>query len=133
MKYENRFHIIMFTNRCDNSDRCIELLQKLLEYIFTDLEVYCIALHSRMDGDFEEKRILFKNATRGIIVSAYMCGEGFDEPLLDCTIYAECMTAEIRVYQASLRSSRLNINKPLKLPIHFIPYHNEKTFERLNI
>lgn len=34
----------------------IGLLQKL-EYIFTDLDVYCIALHSRMDGDFEEKRI----------------------------------------------------------------------------
>ncbi len=75
----------------------------------------------------KKKEFLFKNSERGIIVSDYMCEEELDEP------YAECMNTEIRVGQASQRSSRLNINKPLKLPIHFIPYHNEKHLKRLSI
>jgi hypothetical protein len=75
----------------------------------------------------DQKEIInnFKNANVGIITCVYCLGEGWDFPLLDCVVFAENMTSNIRIVQSALRASRKNKLQPNKITKIILPILNK--------
>jgi hypothetical protein len=88
-------------------------------------ELYYSNYHSEMN-EKTQKTIIndFKKSHLGIITCVYCLGEGWDFPLLDCVVFAENMTSNIRIVQSALRASRKNSDNPSKITKIILPILN---------
>jgi len=113
-------HLLIYSNNKDNSLKLIQYIKMLLDNNYFDIpDLYYSNYHSEMKSK-DQKEIItnFENAKVGIITCVYCLGEGWDFPLLDCVVFAENMTSNIRIVQSALRASRKNkkdINKITKI------------------
>jgi superfamily II DNA or RNA helicase len=103
-------HLLIYSNNKDNSLKLIQYIKMLLDDNYFDIpELYYSNYHSEMKPK-DQKEIInnFEKAKFGIITCVYCLGEGWDFPLLDCVVFAENMTSNIRIVQSALRASRKN-------------------------
>jgi superfamily II DNA or RNA helicase len=113
-------HLLIYSNNKDNSLKLIQYIKLLLEDNYFNIpDLYYSNYHSEMKSN-HQKKILnnFENAKFGIITCVYCLGEGWDFPLLDCVVFSENMTSNIRIVQSALRASRKNkkdANKKTKI------------------
>ena len=120
-------HMFMYVNSKKSAIQLIKNIKKIKDEYFKLLPIY----YTNYTGDMktnEQEEILnnFKNSTYGIIVCIYCLSEGFDIPLLDSVLFAEPMSSEIRIVQASLRAGRKNKLIPDKITSIILPmlYNN---------
>lgn len=113
-------HSLIYVNNKDNSLKIIQYIKMLLDDNYFDIpDLYYSNYHSEMKSKCQKEIIInFEKANFGIITCVYCLGEGWDFPLLDCVVFAENMTSNIRIVQSALRASRKNkkdINKKTKI------------------
>ena len=115
-------HMFMYCNSKISANRLIKNIKKIKDIYFNLLPIYYSSYNSDMKN-VEQDEILnnFKNSTFGIIVCIYCLAEGFDIPLLDSVLFAEPMSSEIRIVQASLRAGRKNKLIPDKITSIILP------------
>jgi superfamily II DNA or RNA helicase len=109
-------HLIIYANNTENSLKLIHYVKLLLENSYFVLpELYYSEYNSKMRPT-KKTNILnrFENAMKGIIAVVYCLNEGWDFPLLDAVVFAENMSACIRIVQSALRASRKYRNEPNK-------------------
>ena len=133
MQIENDLsHILIYTNSIINSNKVFNYINGTIHNIIKGKNIYCNSIHSKTTkGKTSFHLEKFKNAEIGIITSVYQLGEGTDIPELDCVIFAEKMTSDIRIIQSALRTNRLNKNKPNKIGKIIIPYYNTMDIRNL--
>jgi predicted helicase len=118
-------HTLIFTNSIENTEITKKYIDMLLDkniFEISKKDIYNNNLHSNKKNNFFEEVNKFKNSKYGIISCVYIFGEGFDLPKLNCVVFAENMTSEIRIVQTSLRPIRLENDNPSKLAYIIIPY-----------
>jgi superfamily II DNA or RNA helicase len=113
-------HLLIYSNNKDNSLKLIQYIKMLLDDNYFDIpDLYYSNYHSEMKSKVQKEIINnFEKAKFGIITCVYCLGEGWDFPLLDCVVFAENMTSNIRIVQSALRASRKNkkdANKKTKI------------------
>lgn len=117
---EHSHHLLIYSNKKENSLKLIQYIKMLLDDNYFDIaDLYYSNYHSEMSSK-EQKEIIknFEKAKFGIITCVYCLGEGWDFPLLDGVVFAENMSSNIRIVQSALRASRKNkndINKKTKI------------------
>ncbi len=113
-------HLLIYSNKMDNSKKLIKYIKILLDNNYFDIpDLYYSDYHSDMKPK-DQKEIInnFEKAKFGIITCVYCLGEGWDFPLLDGVVFAENMTSTIRICQSAIRANRKNkhdINKKAKI------------------
>jgi predicted helicase len=141
-KYNDLTHILIYTNKTENSDLVNKYIDVILELNIININkenYYNKALHSNSkenfndtklsDGSIKEGEITkFKKASWGIISSVYIFSEGFDCPTLNGVIFGENMESDIRIVQSTLRPNRLDNNFPDKKAYVIIPYIDTENF-----
>jgi len=141
-KYNNLTHILIYTNKTENSELVKKYIDIILELNVININkenYYNKALHSKsvenlndiklLDGKMKEGEITkFKKASWGIISSVYIFSEGFDCPKLNGVVFAENMESDIRIVQSTLRPNRLDNNFPDKKAYIIIPYIDTENF-----
>lgn len=117
-------HLLLYTNKQENSKKIIDYVKKLLQY-YRQTEIFCSEYHSDLDKP-AQKEILknFEMNKIGIISCVFCLGEGWDFPLLDGVVFVENMTSNIRIVQSALRASRKNTNEPNKISKIILPILN---------
>ena len=131
----NTHHILIYTNNKENSSKIITYIKMLLDKNNFDIpDLYYSNYHSEMNSKTQKDIIdKFENATIGIITCVYCLGEGFDFPLLDCVVFAENMTSNIRIVQSALRASRKNKEEKDKITKIILPISDKNDwFESSN-
>jgi superfamily II DNA or RNA helicase len=119
-------HLLIYSNNKDNSLKLIQYIKMLLDNNYFDIpDLYYLNYHSEMKSK-DQKGIInnFEKAKFGIITCVYCLGEGWDFPLLDCVVFAENMTSNIRIVQSALRASRKNKHQPNKKTKIILPILN---------
>ena len=119
-------HLLIYANNTKNSLKLIHFVKLLLENSYFVLpELYYSEYNSKMHPT-EKTNILnrFENARQGIIAVVYCLNEGWDFPLLDAVVFAENMSACIRIVQSALRASRKDRNDPNKKTKIILPILN---------
>ena len=82
---------------------------------FNDNEIYVSAYDSEKKYADKQKVLDAFNLSKiGIISCVYCLNEGYDNPLINITVFAENMASIIRIIQALCRALRLNKNNPTK-------------------
>ena len=113
-------HLLIYSNKKENSERLIYHINNLLEKGYFNLpEIYYSSYNSNMKT-IEKKDILevFEGSKYGILTCVYCLGEGWDLPLLDGVVFSENMSSNIRIVQSVLRANRKdknNVNKKAKI------------------
>ena len=123
-------HALIYSNSKEHSCKLIKFIKMMLDKKYIDIEgIYYSEYHSEMKKD-EQTKILetFENSKLGIITCVYCLGEGWDFPLLDCVVFSENMTSNIRIVQAGLRASRKNKNDKNKITKMIVPILNVNDF-----
>jgi len=123
----NSHHLLIYLNNKDNSLKIIQYIKFLLDdKQFNIPELYYSEYHSEIQPK-EQQKILnkFEKAKFGIMACVYCLGEGWDFPLLDCVVFAENMTSNIRIVQSALRASRKNEAEPNKITKIILPVLNK--------
>lgn len=116
-------HVLIFTNKIESTEITKKYINIILsKNIFNIKNIYNNNLHSNKKSNFTEEVENFIKSDFGIISCVYIFGEGFDLPKLNCVVFAENMTSEIRIVQNSLRPNRLEINNPSKIAHIIVPY-----------
>lgn len=121
-------HILIYANNKNNSIQIIKYIEELLinqYFIFNNNDLFYSSYHSEIKIN-EQINIIknYKKAKNAIISCVYCLSEGYDDPNIDCVIFAENMTSNIRIVQSALRASRKNINEPNKITKIILPIIN---------
>ena len=140
-KYNDLTHIIIYTNKIENSDLVSFYIEKILDTNIIKLdnnEIYNKALHSKTENNLDIEVEKFKNLKYGIISCVYIFSEGFDLPRLNGVCFAENMISNIRIVQCALRPNRLEKDNPDKKAYIIIPYidygdwnNDDKSFDKI--
>ena len=122
----NSHHLLIYSNNKQNSIKLIDYIKILIDDNYFDIHNlyfsnYISDMKTRDQMNIIDK---FKKAPFGIISNIYCLGEGFDLPLLDCVVFSETMTSNIRIIQSALRASRLNKMEPDKITKIILPIIN---------
>ena len=132
-------HVLIYTNKTDNSDQVKIYIDILLNSVLLDLDIndfYNESLHSKSTNDenklidFKEQVDNFKDSKYGIISCVYIFGEGFDLPKLNGVTFADNMESDIRIVQCSLRPNRKEKGNPNKIATILIPYIESRDDEK---
>jgi superfamily II DNA or RNA helicase len=141
-KYTDLTHILIYTNKTENAELVNNFVNIILDLKIMNIDnknFYNKAIHSNSkeilidikssdDKIIEGELTKFKKASKGIISSVYIFGEGFDCPRLNGVVFAENMESDIRIVQSTLRPNRLDRNFPHKEAYVIIPYIDTKNF-----
>ena len=123
---ENSHHLLIYSNSMVNSSKLIEYIKIMLADNYFDIpDLYYSDYHGEMKSK-DQKKILnnFGNAKFGIISCVYCLQEGWDFPVLDGVVFAENMTANIRIVQSASRCLRKNKDEQLKKGKIILPILN---------
>jgi superfamily II DNA or RNA helicase len=109
-------HLLIYSNNTVNAERIIQFINLLLENNYFDIpDLLVSTYHSKMSKHTKKSIIeKFEKSRFGIISCVYCLGEGWDFPLLDGVVFAENMSAQIRIVQSALRACRKNKDIPHK-------------------
>jgi len=119
--YSDLTHILIYTNTTLNADIVKEYIDLILELnIIQKKNFYNNSLHSNKRVDYKLEVNKFTESERGIICCVDVFGEGFDPVKLSGVCFAENMESEIRIFQCSQRSGRLEQFKNMSYII--LPY-----------
>jgi len=136
-KYEDLTHILIYTNKTENSDLVKLYVDRIIESGILEkinLEnLYNKSLHCKENCCLEDEVKEFKDSQYGIISCVYIFGEGFDLPKLNGVTFGENMDSYIRIVQSSLRPNRLEDGNPDKIAYIMLPYteDNENSFNKV--
>ena len=124
-------HIFIYSNNKNNSEKLVQYIKMLLDDKYFVLpELYYSNYHSDMkSGSRKEIKSKFEKSKFGIITCVYCFSEGYDFPKLDCVVFAENMTSEIRIVQSALRSNRKDNASPNKISKIILPILNSDWLE----
>jgi len=125
---ENPFSkILVYTNKIENANIVKQYIDQIIEKTpkLNPDDFYNNYLASkRLSGESvnnEEELDKFRKAPYGIISCVYMFGEGFNEPSINGTVFADCMHSIIRIVQCLLRANRINPLFPGKVAKCILP------------
>lgn len=124
-------HQLIYCNSIKNSRKIYKLIEKLLnKKIFEFNEKPYISVFNSEINKKEQINLLenFSNHKKGILITVYSLGEGWDCPILDSVLFAENMTSNIRIFQSSQRPSRKDSNDPSKISKIILPIINDKNW-----
>ena len=116
-KYNDLTHILVYTNKTENSELVKKYIDIILELNIININkdnYYNKALHSKIkehlndiklsDGTIQDGEITkFKKASWGIISCVYILSEGFNCPKLNGVVFGENMDSDVRILQSTLR------------------------------
>jgi superfamily II DNA or RNA helicase len=116
-------HALIYSNNTNNSAKLVQYIKMLLYDNYFDIpELYYSNYHSEINEKTQRTIINdFQKSKFGIITCVYCLGEGWDFPLLDCVVFAENMSSNIRIVQSALRASRKNKLQPNKITKIILP------------
>jgi superfamily II DNA or RNA helicase len=119
-------HILIYSNNTENSLKIIQFIQLIIQHNYFDIPDLYYSNYDSTITSQKQKEIIhhFKNASYGIITCVYCLGEGWDFPLLDCVIFSENMTSNIRIVQSALRANRKDMNNSSKISKIILPILN---------
>jgi superfamily II DNA or RNA helicase len=126
-KYSKK--MIIYCNKVENS----KIVRKIINELLTDhINLFNSDIDIDNIGNYElngtdkmnhrkETLVEFTKKKYGIMSSVQLFGEGFDYPELDSVLFAEKMTSDIRIVQASLRPCRKDSSDPTKVAKILLP------------
>jgi superfamily II DNA or RNA helicase len=125
IKNKTNHHILIYCNSTKNAiiikDYITEILEKE-EYNEIRRNLYYSEYNSKMDEKSKHQSIkLFTKSEYGILINCFCLSQGWSSDILDCVIFAEEMSSEIRIVQSSLRCCRKNKNEPNKIGNLLLP------------
>ena len=125
---ENPFSkILVYTNTIENANIVKQYIDQIIEKTpeLNPDDFYNNYLASKtLTGEsvnIDEELDKFREAPYGIISCVYMFGEGFNEPSINGTVFAENMISIIRIVQCLLRANRTNSLFPDKVARTILP------------
>lgn len=119
--YSKLTHVLIYTNTTFNADIVKEYIDLLLDRnVFPKIGFYNNSLHSNKKVNYKSEVEKFTKSERGIISCVDVFGEGFDPEKLSGVCFAENMESNIRIFQCSQRSGRLEQGKDMSYII--LPY-----------
>ena len=113
-------HALIYTNRICDARLVDTYVEALHAWFAPDDPLYHRALHSQSDA-LDVQLATFRMATRGIVTSVQLFGEGFDMPRLGMVTFAAPIRATIRIIQYVLRAHRVDIDRPDKHALVCLP------------
>jgi superfamily II DNA or RNA helicase len=111
-------HALIYCNSIENCKKIVKFIEDMIclgYFKFNDNEIYVSAYDSETKSA-NKKQVLnsFNLSKIGIIACVYCLGEGYDNPLINITVFAENMSSIIRIVQAACRALRKNKDDPTK-------------------
>lgn len=127
---KNSHHLLIYSNNVNNSEKIYSYINLLLKEKYFDIpDFYSSVYHGEMKSSVQDGIIKkFRKKKYGIICCVFCLGEGWDFPLLDGVVISENMTANIRIVQSALRTSRKNKNEPDKKTKIILPILNRENW-----
>lgn len=113
-------HALIYTNRIADARLVDTYVEALHAWFAPDDPLYHRALHSQLKR-LDVEIATFRMATRGIVTSVQLFGEGFDMPRLGMVTFAAPIRATIRIIQYVLRAHRVDIDRPDKHALVCLP------------
>ena len=111
-------HALIYCNSIENCKKIVAFIEEMIclgYFKFNDNEIYVSAYDSEKKYADKQKVLDAFNLSKiGIISCVYCLNEGYDNPLINITVFAENMASIIRIIQALCRALRLNKNNPTK-------------------
>ena len=111
-------HALIYCNSIENCKKIVKFIEEMIclgYFKFNENEIYVSAYDSEKKYADKQKVLDSFNLSKiGIISCVYCLNEGYDNPLINITVFAENMASIIRIIQALCRALRLNKNNPTK-------------------
>lgn len=106
---KNTKHLLVYSNKKENSMKIIKYIEKLLDDKYFDIDLYCSEYNSDIDTK-EQENILdnFNRSKYSVLCCVYCLGEGYDNCIIDGVVFSSNMTSNIRILQSALRAGRKN-------------------------